>query len=459
VPRLPIVCALLALIPSFCLAADPPTETVVKMTVQPAAAPEPALRYQLLPELREMNPGNPIHAYMRCFGEQYNFYRSKEAIEDREKWQKVPLNELPFKDLLNYGGSGLRQADYAARLDTPDWAILIQAKKEGYRLLLPDLQQTRELAGALKVRFRAEVAARRFDDALVTAKTMFALGRHLGEHPAPIGELVGMAVAHLGLAPLEELIQQPGSPNLYWALTQLPSPMIDIRKGMQTERLLFGTMFDGFDEAEPMSEARLARAVELIGEMVKFADSNGGPKTAPAAWVAARAKDEAHVRAARRRLVESGVAEERLAKLPPVQVVLMDEKLTFETSLDEVLKVLPLPYWQIDDAALARPKDSETLFGQLVPQGIRVRKAQGRLDQRIALLRHVEALRLYAAANDGKLPARLDDVKVPLPVDPFTGKPFVYKLDGQTAVIQGTPPRGEEKNAAYNVRYEVTVRK
>jgi hypothetical protein len=87
----------------------------------------------------------------------------------------------------------------------------------------------------------------------------------------------------------------------------------------------------------------------------------------------------------------------------------------------------------------------------------RVKMAQARLDQRLDLLRCVEALRLYAAEHDGKLPARLDDIKLPLPVDPITGKPFIYKLNDATAILRGTPPPGQEKVAAYNVRYEVTI--
>ena len=51
------------------------------------------------------------------------------------------------------------------------------------------------------------------------------------------------------------------------------------------------------------------------------------------------------------------------------------------------------------------------------------------------MLRHVEALRLYADANNGKLPARLTDIPVPLPVDPFTGKPFEYRCTGDRAAL------------------------
>ena len=77
----------------------------------------------------------------------------------------------------------------------------------------------------------------------------------------------------------------------------------------------------------------------------------------------------------------------------------------------------------------------------------------------MALLRHVEALRLYAAAHDGKLPEGLFEVAVPLPPDPFTGKPFVYRVEAATAHLRGSPPRGEGKNPRYNVRYEVTIQK
>src|SRR5207247_2650619 len=55
-----------------------PTETVVKLTVSPQAAPKPALKFQLLPELDEMNPGNPVLAYLKCFMEQNQFYHGKQ---------------------------------------------------------------------------------------------------------------------------------------------------------------------------------------------------------------------------------------------------------------------------------------------------------------------------------------------------------------------------------------------
>ena len=51
------------------------------------------------------------------------------------------------------------------------------------------------------------------------------------------------------------------------------------------------------------------------------------------------------------------------------------------------------------------------------------------------MLRIVEALRLYTSSHEGKLPARLTDVGVPMPVDPVTGKPFDYDAEGDTAAL------------------------
>src|SRR5262245_33280857 len=125
-------------------AQNQPSETVVIFDVKPMSAPKPALKYQLLPELIEMNPGNPILGYLKCFMEQQNFFFNKDFAAEREKWQMAPLSELKKAQVLKqYAGGPMSQTDEAARLDTPDWQILLKSKKEGVRLLLPEVQQLR----------------------------------------------------------------------------------------------------------------------------------------------------------------------------------------------------------------------------------------------------------------------------------------------------------------------------
>ena len=426
-------CAALALFP-LPLRAEAP-ETVIRLTVQPMAAPKPALRYLLLPDLREMNPGNPIANYLRCL-----------------------MDHDLGADQETFGRAALRQADWAARLDKPDWQILLKLKTDGIGLLVPEVQKVRSLAAGLKGRFQAEAATRRFDDALRTAKTLFAMSRHMGEHPTLIGGLVGIAIAFMALEPLEKLLEQPGCPNLYWALTNLPRPLISLDKGMEGERLLFRSEFHDLDDSTPMSTDQLRKLIAHIDRVRRLEQlTREAPSTR--AWLDARTRDKKRLRAAHSRLVEVGLPEERLKRFPADQLILLDERREYEVRRDEVMKLMNLPTWQAEElAGRAKPAKDPALFNFFV-SAAKVRRAQGRLEQRIALLRHVEGLRLYAAAHHGWLPAQLADVPVPLPDDPFTGKPFAYQVDGATAHLRGSPPPGEQKNAAYNIHYEITIRK
>ena len=48
---------------------------------------------------------------------------------------------------------------------------------------------------------------------------------------------------------------------------------------------------------------------------------------------------------------------------------------------------------------------------------------------------------------------------MPLPDDPFTGKPFRYEVQGVTAHLRGSPPPGEGDEPRLNIHYELTLRK
>jgi len=461
VARTVLACAALAVFALPCRAdqATSDGETVIRLTVDPAAVPRPALRYVLLPRMKEMNPGNPIQGYTKCFMEQQKFFFDKESVQRREKLRVMPLKELPARELQDYGGFALKQADRAARLDNPDWQVLVSLKADGIGLMIPDVQALRHLAAALKVRFRAEVALGRFDEAIGTAKTLFAMSRHLGEHPTFVGHLVGIAVADVAIGPLEEMLEQPGCPNLYWALTNLPDPLIPLDRGVQGDRVGTFWIFRDLDHTSPMSAEQIEKFIANKDEL--FGDEKTHKPGTMRAWLDARARDEGTVRAARRRLVEHGIPEQRLSRFPAAQVILLDEERELEIRYDDTMKLVNLPAWQFEALAARRgPGRQPALFADaLMPAVDKVRRRQARLDQRIALLRHVEALRLHAAEHDGRFPATLSEVSVPLPDDPVTGKPFRYEVDGATAHLRGSPPRDEEKNPDLNVHYQVILRK
>jgi len=437
------------------------TELLIRLNVRPAPAPKPALRYRLLPELKEMNPGNPIQNYMKCMMEQKKFFFDEDAFERREQLLAMPLKELPTHDLQDYGRYALSQADRAARLDTPDWQILLTLKVESFNTLLPEVQQLRSLARALQIRFRTEIAQNRFDDAIRTAKTMFAISRHLGEHPTVIGNLVGISIANMITSHLEEMVQQPGCPNLYWALTSLPSPLIPVEKGMEGERMFGQLVFHDLDDMAPMSKDQIKEFLADKDKLLEIGEGKPGKPGKPGvrAWLDARTKDQALVSAARQRLVEHGLPEDRLSRFPADQVILLDEKREMEVRYDDEIKTVHFPFWQVDALyAQIKSKKPPALFADaLMPAFKNVRQAQVRTDQRLAILRYIEALRLHAAEHNGTMPAKRSDVSVPVPDDPVTGKPFRYEVTGTTAHLHGSPPSGLEQVSQYNVHYEVTI--
>src|SRR5207248_11130827 len=74
---------------------EPPSIPVTKLPLRPTPAPVPALRYTLLPELRESTPGNAALLYYRAFSPDWLGHLLKQEVtEALDKAQTAPLAEL-----------------------------------------------------------------------------------------------------------------------------------------------------------------------------------------------------------------------------------------------------------------------------------------------------------------------------------------------------------------------------
>jgi hypothetical protein len=425
--------------------ATPSVEPTTKLIVRPMAAPRPALRYLLLPEVREQNPGNSVQWYIRCFAEQRNFFFTKESNDLRKRYREMPLAELAKEDLKTYGGSALTQADWGARLESLDWDVLRKVQSEGSELRLPELAAFRVLSVSLQVRFRAAVARDDWDTAITTAKTMFAFARHLGEHPTLAGNLLGLETAELALHTLEEMIQQPNAPNLYWAYTDLPRTLVELRKGLQGDRVLVDSDLALVRTDSAMTDEELEQFVsKLSGRIGSVRERAGLPPRNVRAAISKLVEDRERAARVRNRLLKdaqtSGVIEKisalKVLDYSPLQLILIEERRDFEIRRDESLKLLSLDPWEIDALVHNQASGGAGLFADFLPNVIEHRRAQARIEQRIGLLRCLEAIRLYAAEHEGRPPENLNDITMPLPVDPFTGKAFVYTMNGQAIALK-----------------------
>ena len=407
-----------------------------------------SLKYQLLPKPRERKPGNAVVFYGKIKAEEDNFFHNKEIQDKLESYREAPLEELRDAKEIDYLPSILNDLKRGAVCEDCNWYIPI--REGGYTTLLPELQESRQYARYLQALARKQISLGKFDEAAETLKYGFAFGRHVGDNPTIVGGLVGNAIIGIMSDTLEEFIQQPGAPNLYWALTYLPQPLIDLRQNMDGEIIMFDVEFpELFDFDETIEDPGYWRHQfwKVVKNLAHMSDTNLEKMPLKIAAIRARSYP-----LAKRALIERGMAADEVEAMPVGKAILMGTARIFEEMQDEALQGYFLPYWQakpIMDRAddnlrrMARGMEEPIPVGStLLPATSAARTAFTRLEQRIAFLRVIEALRLHGAANGGRLPKRLADVtEVPIPVDPATGKEFLYKLSDNTGILEAAPMR------------------
>lgn len=440
---------------------------VTRITIYPAAEPRPALRYRLLPSLIDQRPGNAAVFYNKAAlmlkQQQGNDRQQKDASE----WMELPLDQLPRKEVAAavHGWEGiLKEIGYAVLREECDWQMPV---REGfpYGIVLPEAQEMRGVARILAAKARLEIAERRYDDAIETLRTGYTVARHVGSGPFFIHNLVGIAIASILTEQARDLAQQPGAPNLYWAYSSLPETFISLDVANQYEKdslFFWHTEWRDLDRQILTAEGWQKIYDEMVGSLAQIDDTELGK---PRHWqVLGRAIQRySH---AKRWLVERGRSVEAVESMPVAQVVVLYTLGAYNELSDQNLKWANLPYpeiverWTAVEHAIgddARKHAIIPFFGILSPPFKNVRQAQVRLGRQFALERAIEALRLYAAGHDGKLPTRLSDVTdAPVPDDPWMGVPFDYELSGDIATLRARLPAGMP--AKYlGIHYEITV--
>jgi hypothetical protein len=269
-----------------------------------------------------------------------------------------------------------------------------------------------------------------------------------------------MAIQTLTLNVVEEMIQQPGCPNLYWALTDLPTPIMSLRTGLGGERVLLTAQFEPLLKADrPLTQPELAKYLKYADDITQFEQVKG---PTPRQRYEAVARDPARLAAARNRLIEYGTPKELADKMPPLQVALTDDVQQYDVQRDELFKWVNLPYWQFtagykQSEADLKERTHSVLGPTLLPAVGKVRGAAARIEQRVILLRAAEAVRLYAHTHGGQLAPTLEATGLPAISDPVNGKPLSYEVKDGVAVIHGENPLPD--NPTHARWYELRLRK
>jgi hypothetical protein len=423
------------------------------LVLDPAPAPVPALKYRLLPSVADLNPGDAAPIYLRIR------YQTPDGpwnaiTGEHAKWRNLPLDSFPAADarkFLDLFRKPLEQIEFGARRKTCDWNYTQPEQRlDQINLDLADAQQMRQWVRLLDLKARVEIAEKTYDQALRTIETGMAFSRHIADGPFLINGLIGAAGEVVLLEEAAELIARPGAPNLYWALTALPRPLIDSRHAIENEQKLFENMVPELIEAgtdRPRTAAdwtslvaRMhARIVNWLGiykgdDTLKSLATSDLARFKAACLPAARADLEAH----RRR------GDRPTAEMSDDQAIALYLARGYRDLWDDYFKAAYLP---VRDAIreleaahkrLAAAKSGPlVLFVAMTPAIQSVMRSTLRVDRQVAILRVIEALRLHAASHDGRLPESLGEItEVPVPDDPATGEPFIYRAADSAAILQ-----------------------
>ncbi|GHT45674.1 hypothetical protein FACS189454_05560 [Planctomycetales bacterium] len=453
-----------------------------KLTVSPKTLPDPLLRYRLHILPAEYESGNAYPLIVEAlvnFNEvlnrrvqnmlDSNESRSLGVDADREKVNQLRFKAFPLYSHWNKGSyttvtaeqeaalfEDLASADVFKLLDRAsrkryyDWSE--RYEPNGIATRLPNIHEFRYLIRYLQGKADWEIRNGKYEDAVKTIRIGYTLGNLLqNSTPSPflVTLLIGISAVQGMHDQLQNLLNQPDAPNLYPALTQLHFSYATFLTTLYSEQQWLYPRFGHPDLYEKIDKATSEECKAILNdaftELSLALDMTDVPQKMP---LLVSGFCLAEYPFARQRLVDKGYTEEQIEALSTYQIVvpyfleaiqraydLMYVSASFSPGESHTAIIFDDRYFYDD-----RSDPAKMYLSMLFPATQSADAAFRRQTQLIDRLKIVEAIRYYAAVHDGKLPQSLDEIKeVAVPkIDPITGKPYIYKAEGNTATIDYT---------------------
>jgi hypothetical protein len=422
------------------------------------APPTPALKYQLLYDnLVERRSGNAAMLYLDAVLLMGADAKEKagQALDARDAKNMAGFNQLA--DSLAVP-SVFQELKLAAQREECDWQPPF--REMGAQTLLPHLHpMVQGLAKLVVVRALRQIDQGDVAGALETLRLGYEMSEKIGHEPVLVSALVSLKTTAMMNDCLAQLMNRPEAPNLYWALAEYPS-----------RRAIFRRAFDG--ERQFIAASVPVMTMKVAGEKLTADDWRSVLKTiadvvtefegTPEHVDPLKDTSSAVLQRAQHDYAQSNqLTLDEVAKLDPAIVLGTYYFAQYELAADDRFKLRGLPYpvqLAMCDAYAASLEQSiaEQPANPLLKTLPALQKCVvpfARADRELAALTAIEALRSYAAASGGKLPARLEDATAtPVPENPLTGRPFEYHLDGDTATLADTQAPPELPTLTYTVK-------
>ncbi|MCA9128963.1 MAG: hypothetical protein KDB22_17875 [Planctomycetales bacterium] len=456
----------------------PATETktdpvrVLSIYSQPESEPNLKYRFYESAVLRQSGSSSDLLGRARLVNlqipnaEQLN----KQYAQFAEQWSEGPVEELLTSGAVEYLESYeqvLKLVHAATRLSRVEPIPTVEFEGEELELNAEEfgpIQDYRHFARLLVLQARVALAEGRLDDALDSIGSGFRLAEICElQQPALVSKLVALAIVGLMHISLEELVQHPDCPNLYWALASVPDSFWSCSIALDGELAYQDKKLGSLMRPVPLDASReeiVQRLVQTITIMPVVFDAGSNLDRTTAQLLAGIAillfADNG-----REELREFGYSPQQIAQLSPPAVVILSTQLSFsqardrvfkwallENQSDRIEKELSAPFQSVRIAA--RP--TQILNGMLLPAIQALQSAVLRSEMTHKRLMFVEALRAHAAFHN-ELPQTMSDLDVlPAPLNPQTSKPFQYdRLAPNRARIVNLPTYSADRQTETNV--------
>lgn len=430
---------------SCCVAMGAEEPITTDWSLTPVAAPVPALRYRLLPPLIDQLPGDAA-PHFRELNKRMTAAELKTLHELAEQSVDHLASELPQEELAKFFEQQrelIADLQRVARMQQCDWQLPV-GKVPYMTLAFDDVIAVQKLAALLNLHARWRVSQHDFPGALASLQSSFAIAQHVSRAPPLMHALVAAVICNQALEVVGFWIQQPDAPSLYWALTALPQPLVNMEPSINAELAGFFYHDPALAKIERNQVLSLEEEIAAGEALSTVMLEQAGEKMTDSQKVGVLATSMTNYPAALAWMKKQGRSEAEMVKLGPKAVVGLYHIHTLREMRDEWGKWFALPVSE----RRAIPNDLAHRMTRILKQrnlllpAILVQVVEAGLepvmkaDRNVVQLRTVEALRLYAKSNAGKWPATLADLKpLPVPLDPHTGEPLSYELDGETAVV------------------------
>jgi hypothetical protein len=456
------------------------TKATVNFVLHPAAEPRSSLKYQLLPPLLETQHENAaVHYLMIHVMESRGLQNEQQKAVMLMDYAKMPLADLrKARDAdrkatekghvcwSSCNGWLVDEIKRGNRCDYCNWDLPLR-DPDYVSVRVPPLLYLVNAARKLCVSARLQMADGRFDEAAESLQTTMALGRRIGDGAdSLLFCAVGNVIVDKAIDQIETFVQQPDSPNLYWALATLPRPMIDLRPALI--RGWHGIYIDrpelrdlGKQKHTPQQwQKMLDRLVDYITNMYDGAQEP--PSQDARKLKIYQAVMEGYPRA-KKYLIAQGRSASEVETMSVPQVALLYTMQRYDDWNDRMAGLAMLPYTVAGSRLRQLERELADTRNEIIPQvNFYLARSSSRIrsvlmDRRIAALAVLEAIRIYAAGHGGRLPEKLADVvEVPIPNDPTRDEPFVYRRENDAAILESPlPPPTVEPMPALRYRIEM----